>query len=305
MYTPIFYDPRQNVACLDSFSKSAGKPALFVERMQGIYGNAYIGDLGVVEPLTLKDLHRVHAQSYVDSVFAGTENNGFGNKDPRVPESCLWTAGSLLAAARWALAHPAIPACSPTSGFHHAGYDFGSGYCTFNGIMAVVAKLLSENPALKIGILDCDMHYGNGTADILEKSSFSNVIHRTAGEYFLGDDVGSESLEFFAWLNYSIDELNAFGCDLVIYQAGADQHVDDPLGGILNTVEMAQRDRIVFRGVRAGIAWNLAGGYQKGKTDDLFADPVIKLHWMTLSESGESLSIRKSWNPQPLVKDAK
>jgi acetoin utilization deacetylase AcuC-like enzyme len=156
---------------------------------------------------------------------------------------------------------------------------------------------------MKIGILDCDMHYGNGTADILEKDSFPNVIHRTAGEHFLGDDVGSESLEFFAWLHHSIEELNGFGYDLVIYQAGADQHVDDPLGGILNSVEMAQRDRMVLRNVRAGIAWNLAGGYQVGKTDDVFTDPVIQLHWNTLLESGKSYETRQAWNPLPIEKD--
>ncbi len=303
MNTPIYYDPRQNVAGLDSFSKSAGKPARFVKFMQAIDANAYIGNLGAVEPLTREDLYRVHDPAYIDAVLAGTESNGFGNKDLRVPESCLWTAGSLLAASRCALSHPAVPACSPTSGFHHANYKFGGGYCTFNGIMAAVAKLLLESPALKIGILDCDMHYGDGTADILERKPQAHVMHQTAGKYFLGDDVGSESLEFFAWLNYSIEELNDFGCDLVIYQAGADQHVNDPLGGILNTVEMAQRDRMVFRGVRAGIAWNLAGGYQTGKTDDVSADPVIKLHWNTLLESDDSQEIRKSWNPQPLAKD--
>jgi acetoin utilization deacetylase AcuC-like enzyme len=110
MYTPIFYDPRQNVAGLDSFSKSAGKPARFVEFMQAIDVNAYSGDLGAVEPLTREDLYRVHDRTYVDGVFAGTESNGFGNNDLRVPESCLWTAGSLLAASRWALSYPHITA---------------------------------------------------------------------------------------------------------------------------------------------------------------------------------------------------
>jgi acetoin utilization deacetylase AcuC-like enzyme len=303
MYTPIFYDPRQNVDGLDSFSKSAGKPARFVQVMKHLYFRDYGHGLGPIEPLTREDLYRVHAPAYVDGVFAGTESNGFGNKDLRVPESCLWTSGSLLAASRWALQYQTIPACSPTSGFHHAGHNFGGGYCTFNGIMAVAAKLLSENPALKIGILDCDMHYGDGTADILERKPQTNVIHRTAGKYFLGDDVGSESLEFFAWLNHSIEELNEFGCDLVIYQAGADQHVHDPLGGILNSVELAQRDRMVFRNVRAGVAWNLAGGYQVGKSDDVFTDPVIKLHRDTLIESQKSTDTRKAWHPLPIEKD--
>ena len=55
------------------------------------------------------------------------------------------------------------------------------------------------------------------------------------------------------------------GCDLLLYQAGADPHVDDPLGGWLTTAQLRERDRRVFTGCRAmglPVAWNLAGGYQ-------------------------------------------
>ena len=52
----------------------------------------------------------------------------------------------------------------------------------------------------------------------------------------------------------------------MIYQAGADPHVDDPLGGWRTTEQLRERDARVFAGVRkAGmpIVWNLAGGYQQ------------------------------------------
>jgi len=55
------------------------------------------------------------------------------------------------------------------------------------------------------------------------------------------------------------------GCDLLLYQAGADPHVNDPLGGWLTTEQLRERDRRVFttcRDMRLPIAWNLAGGYQ-------------------------------------------
>lgn len=54
-------------------------------------------------------------------------------------------------------------------------------------------------------------------------------------------------------------------CDVVLYQAGADPHVDDPLGGWLTTQQLAERDRLVFgtaHELRIPLAWNLAGGYQ-------------------------------------------
>ena len=76
MHTPIFYDPRQNVAGLDSFSKSAGKPSRFVKFMQSIDSNAYGNGLGAVEALTREDLYQVHAQFYVDGVFTGNRGKG-------------------------------------------------------------------------------------------------------------------------------------------------------------------------------------------------------------------------------------
>ena len=55
-------------------------------------------------------------------------------------------------------------------------------------------------------------------------------------------------------------------CDLLIYQAGADPHVNDPLGGFLTTAELSERDRIVFsvaKSIGIPVVWNLAGGYQE------------------------------------------
>jgi len=54
-------------------------------------------------------------------------------------------------------------------------------------------------------------------------------------------------------------------CGVILYQAGADPHVDDPLGGWLTTEQLRERDRLVFENVATlgvPIAWNLAGGYQ-------------------------------------------
>jgi acetoin utilization deacetylase AcuC-like enzyme len=68
----------------------------------------------------------------------------------------------------------------------------------------------------------------------------------------------------------------------VLYQAGADPHVDDPLGGFLTTAQLAERDRQVFAGLQAqGIptAWDLAGGYQQPLSK------VIEIHVNSVRES--------------------
>jgi acetoin utilization deacetylase AcuC-like enzyme len=295
--TPVFYDQRMNVAWLDSFSPSAGKPARFVELLQHHAFHAYGPNmLGKVEPVVLIDLCRVHSHDYVYGVINGAILNGFENNDPRVADSCLWTIGSLLSAARHAIKHPEVPVCSPTSGYHHAHWDSGGGFCTFNGLMVVAAKLIKENPGFKVAILDCDMHFGCGTENILKKfpGLAPHVLHITAGKHFYGDNQKQEALEFQAWLHESIEDINAFKPDLVLYQSGADPHVNDPLGGFLTTEELKQRDRTVFRGIHAPICWNLAGGYQRPKDGTIFTDPVLEIHHNTLRESDASIPSRKA-----------
>ncbi|CAM8665711.1 AcuC Deacetylases, including yeast histone deacetylase and acetoin utilization protein [Comamonadaceae bacterium] len=297
MSTPIFYDPRQSVSSLVTYSPSAGKPSRFVELVAEMSPGAY-GETGELQfsfdPVTREDLHRVHSKEYVDGVFAGITLNGFENNDPRVPDSCLWTIGSLWGAAKAALSNPVQPICSPTSGFHHAYFGYGGGYCTFNGLMVVAAKLLAERPDLRIGILDCDFHYGDGTNDILNRfpELAKSIVHHTSGKSLFPEH---DADEYFFWLQEAVVDLNAKNCDLVLYQAGADAHKDDPLGGILSTSEMEQRDRHVFYRLECAIAWNFAGGYQGDGKSDIRHDKVLKLHYNTLRASNDSVRFRRKF----------
>jgi hypothetical protein len=120
-FVDVYYDPRLSVPGLEDWAPSAGIPARFVERLQA---EGLAVNLRPVTPATRADLLRVHDAGYVDGVFAGTTLNGLQNNDRRVAESCLWTVGSLVTAAL--AARPGDrPACSPTSGFHHAGHRWG------------------------------------------------------------------------------------------------------------------------------------------------------------------------------------
>jgi acetoin utilization deacetylase AcuC-like enzyme len=68
-------------------------------------------------------------------------------------------------------------------------------------------------------------------------------------------------------------------CDVLLYQAGADPHIDDPLGGWLTTPQLARRDQLVFeqaRRLEVPVVWNLAGGYQSPLSK------VIEIHDNTL-----------------------
>ncbi len=287
MNIPIFYDAAQN-ATEALPSPSAAKPRHVVESWSRL---GLPLDVRSFKPVTASDLSRVHSPQYVHDVLTLVEENGFGTRSEDVARSLLWTSGSFVAAAEHALA-TGLVACSPTSGFHHAEYSSGGGYCTFNGLMVAADRLLSAG-VRSVGILDCDAHYGNGTVDILKR------VRRFSGhvEHFTRShpDYGLDAKRFLRSLEGLLGDWAEAGVGVVLYQAGADPHVDDPLGGILTTKQMRERDRIVFSTcarLELPIAWNLAGGYQE-RPAATFAErirPVLELHDNTMRECVSAFS---------------
>jgi acetoin utilization deacetylase AcuC-like enzyme len=269
---PVFFSDKM-VANAESFSPSAGKPALAVKAWQDEGLPVEILD---PVPCTQAELCRAHDKQYVTDVLMGIARNGFGNTKEEVAKSLPFTSGAMLSAARKALETGV--ACAPVSGFHHAGFAYGGGFCTFNGLMVAACALLAEKPDMRILILDCDMHYGDGTDDIIDRSNglAEQIDHHTFGEFFSYPEEGEAYIET---LKDIAGEFHKY--DLILYQAGADVHVNDPLGGVLTTEQMITRDRIVFEAASAmsvPVAWNLAGGYQDPVSN------VVRLHINTMTE---------------------
>jgi acetoin utilization deacetylase AcuC-like enzyme len=121
------YDERM-VATTKSFSPSSRKPALVVADWEAsglrLKRHAF-------NPATRDELGLAHDPAYVDGVLSCEVQNGFHNQDPEVAASLPWTVGAMLSAARLAV-KTQMTVCAPVSGFHHAHYDYGTGFCTFN-----------------------------------------------------------------------------------------------------------------------------------------------------------------------------
>jgi len=250
----VAYDERM-VADAQSFSPSAGKPRAVLASWRRRFPV-----LSVVEPqpVTIDELCLAHDPDYVRGVLSLKRSNGFGNHLPEVAASLPWTSGAMLTAARWALDEGC--AVAPVSGFHHACHASGGGYCTFNGLLVAALVLHREGRIRRIGILDFDQHYGNGSSDIIRELGLDWIVHYSAGAWWEEAAQANRFLEQIAAILHRFER-----CDLVLYQAGADPHVDDPLGGWLTTAQLRERDRRVFAACRSmdlPIAWNLAGGYQ-------------------------------------------
>jgi acetoin utilization deacetylase AcuC-like enzyme len=270
---PVFFRPEMN-ANAESYSPSSGKPRAVVEDWVDL-------DLPIqvlsFDPATASQLAMAHDRAYVDGVLNGSIKNGFNNYSQGVAASLPFTSGAMLAAAREALRNGVV-ACAPVSGFHHAHWNHGAGFCTFNGLLVAAQVLHSERLVQRLGILDLDQHWGDGTEAILQQLGLGWVSHHTAGRHRY------EAHDAEAYLKRLPSIVSGFmDCDLLLYQAGADAHVNDPLGGWMTDEQLLERDQIVFDvagDLGLPIAWNLAGGYQRDKAGGI--EPVLSIHRNTL-----------------------
>jgi acetoin utilization deacetylase AcuC-like enzyme len=157
-------------------------------------------------------------------------------------------------------------------GFHHAVYEYGGGFCTFNGL-ALVAQ---QYPNKKVFVLDCDQHGGNGTAEFTLRlpNLFNFTIFglrygcqdfdRSLGRYISIHD--GTFAQYEQALYEAFEQILEQKTELLIYQAGMDCHQADPYGSSwFDSVALYQRDCMVFEFAkrhRIPVMFVLAGGYQ-------------------------------------------
>ena len=288
---PVFYRPEQSCAEAVRLSPSAAKPAMVVSDWLSVPLISSAIEVRSFEPATMDELYAAHSKAYVDGVLSCQRSNGFGTRSPQIAASLRYTTGSMMAAAMYVLSNQKAElnvAVSPTSGFHHAGYADGGGFCTFNGLMATAIHMHALGLAQRILIVDMDQHYGDGTDDIIQKLGINYVDHITSGKSYR---TAAQALTCCEFIDVQFRQY-----DLVLYQAGADIHIKDPLGGLLNTDQMRQRDRSVFGAcMRLGlpVVWNLAGGYQRDANGGI--EPVLALHRNTIVECIDTFSNSMHW----------
>jgi len=246
---------------------SPGKPRLVAEDWL-----AHGLPIEFVEPIiddVINLLRRVHDPLYVYGIFDGTILNGFHSNDKDIRQSLLFTVGAMVTAAITAF-RTGENVAALCSGFHHAHYDHAEGFCTFNGLLAA-ARAIRDISRGKIGILDCDYHYGNGTDDIIKRLEIDWIKHITVGDRFFMEDQAEEFLRELPAMVESFSD-----CSVLIYQAGADQYIKDPLGGLLTIEQLRQRDNIVFSTSKIPVCFNLAGGYKREKDGSI--PKVLEIH---------------------------
>jgi acetoin utilization deacetylase AcuC-like enzyme len=151
------------------------------------------------------------------------------------------------------------------------------GFCIFNNVAVAARFAQRELGVAQIGILDWDVHHGNGTQEIFwgDDTVFFASLHRwpfypgsggpgegNATTLNVQLDAGAGDEEILAALDdVVLPALEGFGPDLLLVSAGFDAAAGDPLGGLEVTEEgfaaLARR----AAGVSERLAFVLEGGY--------------------------------------------
>jgi acetoin utilization deacetylase AcuC-like enzyme len=264
----------------------------------------HFGDVFLEPPAASSvELKLAHDSEYVDRVFEGNltqkelKRIGFPWSPEMVQRSCR-SSGATLAAARVAL-REAI-AVNLAGGTHHAMRGAGEGYCVFNDSAVAIRTLMHEGNIKRACVIDCDVHQGNGTAQILgqETDVFTFSIHcaknfparKFPSHLDIDLEEGIGDLAYLSKLEQGLAQVMAAGpYDLAIYLAGADPYVGDRLGRLALSKEgLRMRDRLVLDVLndhQIPIAVAMAGGYAPN------VDDIVDIHAMTVHECARIASM--------------
>ncbi len=248
-------------------------------------------------PATDEEILLTHTKDYLQKLKRGTLSldDIFRLELPfskRLVEASLICAKGTILACEYAFKNGICVHIG--GGFHHAFSDHGEGFCVFNDIAIGIRSLQKNNKIKKVAVIDCDLHQGNGTADIFtkDKNVFTFSMHqennypgiKPPSDIDIGLPDGCEDEKYLNYLEKNLFEIiPKFKPELLVYIAGADPYEKDQLGGLAITMEgLRQRDKIVFSHAKEHnipVAAVLAGGYAINLSD------TVQIHYNMIMEA--------------------
>jgi acetoin utilization deacetylase AcuC-like enzyme len=237
------------------------------------------------EPVPWAWLEAVHDPALMERIRTGglsvREERALGLPwSPGLVERGRRSVGGTVAAAGHALERGL--GMNLGGGTHHAGRAFARGYCLFNDVVVALARLRADGRVRRALVVDCDVHQGDGTADLLagDPDCFTLSLHGARNYPFkripsdldvdLASGTGDERyLEALAEaLDHAVPRATA---ELAFYLAGADPWHGDRLGRLaLTKAGLRARDELVLDRLReagAAVCVVLAGGYAEDVND--------------------------------------
>lgn len=157
-------------------------------------------------------------------------------------------AGGAAQAAEIGLKEPCFALIRPPG--HHASADSSWGFCYFNN-MAVALKRLKNAGEIKTAlVLDIDLHFGDGTVNILGSSGYTEVFN----------PMSADAREYLKSIEAVLSNRKV---DLIGISAGFDNAKED-WGGLLSIadyLEIGKMVRAAAQETGAGYFAILEGGY--------------------------------------------
>lgn len=185
----------------------------------------------------------------------------------------LRIARGTIDAAQYALQYGI--AFNVAGGTHHAGSNWGEGFCLLNDQAIAANYLLNKGLSNRILIIDLDVHQGNGTAQIFrdEPRVYTFSMHGDKNFPFrkevsdldlaLADQTGDA--EFLNKLLETLPLLLTHRPDFVFYLSGVDVLETDQLGKLaLSKQACRERDRMVLQFCKENnlpVQVSMGGGY--------------------------------------------
>ena len=195
--------------------------------------------VGFIEavPATEADIQAVHDRVHIDDV----------RRQGLYPIAAL-AAGGAMQSAILGLEAPSFGLIRPPG--HHASGGSAWGFCFFNNMAIALVALKNQKKIDSAYVLDIDLHYGDGTVNILEGKSWVTIHNmRAANRRAYMDEIKHEMAHCRA--------------DIIAISAGFDNHQDD-WGGLLLTSDYQDIGKVASEAAmrcKGGCFGILEGGY--------------------------------------------
>ncbi|HWK99651.1 MAG TPA: histone deacetylase [Parapedobacter sp.] len=179
-------------------------------------------------------------------------------------------------------------------GTHHAGYDWGEGFCLLNDQGVAAAWLVHQAICRRVLIIDLDVHQGNGTAQIFSGNPrvFTFSMHgernfpfrKEQSDVDVGLPDGTDDDTYLALLARHLELIfEQVQPDFVCYQAGVDVLDTDKLGKLALTKSGCRKgDALVFQHCQSAgvpVQVSMGGGYSPHIRD------IVDAHCQTFEEA--------------------
>ena len=198
-------------------------------------------------------LINTHSSDYIDLVSKSFPENGLAFLDgdtvvsPGSKEATKDAVGSIITAID-GVQHKEFKNafCAVRPPGHHAKKDKAMGFCIYNNVAVGANYLIEKYKYSKIAIIDFDVHHGNGTQDIFYDNEKVLYISTHQYPFYPGSgsekeigkfnnvlniplEAGTTAEEYLNAYEHVLKKLNEFKPEFLLFSAGFDAHIDDPL----------------------------------------------------------------------------